>query len=123
MGKFFYPKCIYNNSRFDTRSKSYGHFKFCKKQVPKIFVSLKYCHTKCSWYFSHKIWIKRSYHTKNQPKITTLTIITKITKQIAKSVANHCSALFTAKQKAELVAKIVAKQGMQLKCKTERYKK
>ena len=51
---------------------------FDKHKFSNFFESLKFGHTKCSWYFSHKIWIKRTYHTKIHPKITTLTIKTKI---------------------------------------------
>ena len=38
---------------------------FAKNKFPKFLYLSKFSHTKCFWYFSHKIWIKRNYHTKN----------------------------------------------------------
>ena len=66
---------------------------FNKNQICYFFGTFKSDQTKGSSYVSHKIWIKRSYHKKIQPKITTLATKTKNHKIIQhgwslKSVSN-----------------------------------
>ena len=60
-----------------TGAKVMAVWSFDKHKICYFFGTFKSDQTKGSSYFSHKIWIKRSYHKKIQPKITTLATKTK----------------------------------------------
>ena len=61
-----------------TGAKVMAVWSFDKNQIYYLFGTFKSDQTKDSRYFSHKIWIKRSYHKKIQPKITILATKKKI---------------------------------------------